>query len=99
MTYIVAHFEPGIRSIYKIHSTIPWTDYVDFWPKILLFRTPQSRNPIILLTLLHTTKKIFMKEQANFCYKPIKHIIKPEFLETLKQDVAFLSQEGKNEVV
>ena len=45
-------------------------EYVDFWPKILLFRNPQSRNPIILLMLLHTTKKIFIKEYANFCYRP-----------------------------
>ena len=39
-----------------------------------------------------------MKGLANFCYGPIKHM-KPKFLETLKQDDAFLSQEGKNEVV
>ena len=42
---ILAHFED--LSKYSKYNNFYGMEYVDFWPKILLVRNPQSRNSII----------------------------------------------------
>ena len=56
---------PDIRSIYKIQH-FPWSMLI-FGQKSCFFWTQQKPNNSTEVTTYY--KKIFIKEQANFCYK------------------------------
>ena len=79
----------GTRSIKKIQQS-PWSMYVDFWPKILLLRTPKGRNSITLLTLL----VIIQDFSSRLAGKPVGRKFWPSNIISINHKTAIYSVYG-----